>query len=100
MSHCLYGTNYGIVAISLFLNGDNSSPLTHTHTDGTVLGVVLDSASQEELTQFDALLTELAALRVQEEGSSEREGEKQEVGVAEGVESQWGNTVAGVSQYV
>lgn len=64
---------------------------THTHTDGAVLGVVLDSASEEELEKLDNLLSELANLKITEV----TEGEK-EVGVVEGEGSAWGTTVAEV----
>ena len=59
--------------------------------------MVLDAASEEELTQFDSLLTELASLKVKEEAAvSEGTGE-QKVGVTKGEESQWGSTVSEVS---
>ncbi len=77
-----------------------SSPPTHTHapsTDGTVLGVILDSASEEEIAQFDSLLSELGTLKVKET-SEERGG--QEVGMSEGAESQWGSTVAEVKMII
>ena len=66
-------------------------------TDGTVLGVVLDAASEEELTQFDSLLTELASLKVKEEAAVAEGTGEQKVGVAKGEETQWGSTVSEVS---
>jgi len=72
-----------------------------THTDGTVLGVVLDGATEEEIREFDSLLKEFSALREQSPSEQTQEvgvAQDQEVGVASSEDAQWGDTVSKVCQ--
>ena len=71
-------------------------------TDGSTVGVVLDSASDEEIAQLDALLSQLADLRTVDitatvEKERKRDGEM--VSTAEDkAPPTWGSSVAGVSE--
>ena len=74
--------------------------LFYDSTDGSTVGVVLDSASDEEVSRLDALLSQLANLKtVDVTATIEREREKEERGVVSAEDTApptWGSTVAGV----
>ena len=74
--------------------------LFYDSTDGSTVGIVLDSASDEEVSRLDALLGQLANLKmVDVTATVEREREKEERGVVSAEDTApptWGSTVAGV----
>ena len=72
----------------------------YLYTDGSTVGVALDSASDEEVSRLDAFLGQLADLKtIDITATVEREREKEGgvVSVEDKAPPTWGATVAGVS---
>ena len=70
-------------------------------TDGSTVGVALDSASDEEVSRLDALLGQLANLKTVDitatvEREREKEGGTCMVSAEDKAPPTWGSTVAGV----